>query len=713
MTYGIRPQFATLVASGFGSLQPNATFGFSPYESIVFDPLRLLGPLVTPPLKNPDGVLDLNQIPTTTGAKLQPLLVEQTARQRPLSAHRYQPLLSATRFSPLFDALWDVRVDRPVSLPIEAAASLSAELSTAIFMVEAASFRDRYPASSWIDGIFRHVVNLFKPKRLDDHEGEIDFNAALQQHEYHLEMDRELQFQLHQALGVMDQRDLSTYVQKVRRFNDGPVHICGTFPGVFLMNLEQRRKVWWYNLRKDLVELPRYFDLTRALGLSYAESIDLLFSTVDAIKYDSVATGEILSPFIDILSTLRDSGFGIREDLPPFYAFLAVAKKYGDFGYALQTVNAAVKAGVPLHRSLELVIFFYENAAIPGYAFMELYNALDQLRANDLEGEALFQALMHISGSDPYYARRNYALFTELMDIVATQTLHEPRELLWNVNQAGDHSALAVRGTIASAEQGSHLLAQAFGDIAPRAAVDSSSIVVKKSPERYFPRHRGTTLVHGRLPYRLEKGYEEGLKDLRALTENEFSEGAWIYDREGAVWYSLGGRTLVENGRVRFQAPLYDLFRLGRRLVFVHIHPQRLETVIAPPRGALAMPQFQKKLTSFYSSMPSGADLQCLAALLNESSQPIDLEAIIVTPLGITQIAFPNDAQQLKELGARFSALKDEAVLRFNARRYHFFHGIREEDRRFVQRLVRPLNRQLPEGFEITLRTFEEHSSYI
>lgn len=230
---------------------------------------------------------------------------------------------------------------------------------------------------------------------------------------------------------------------------------------------------------------------------------------------------------------------------------------------------------------------------------------------------------------------------------------------------------------------------------------DGAVTAAEKSVEEYFPQLTFNRLVHGILPYRLYRGYSEGLADLKRLMEEEISEGAWVYDEDRRMWYSLGGRTSVMSGRARHEIFPYDISRLSRRPLFIHIHPEQCETFVVPNRDALAMPQFQKKLTKFFASMPSGSDFELLASFMEESSGVVPLRAIIVTSLGITEIRFPSDARQLKAIASTFRDLKDATLLQFGAEGYYARYGIEEEDITFVRKLVRHLNSQLPRGFEI------------
>lgn len=411
-----------------------------------------------------------------------------------------------------------------------------------------------------------------------------------------------------------------------------------------------------------------------------------------------------------IFEGLVDRGLSFRESLPAFHDFLA--KKPEELGRALGIIGVAVNAGIPMDRALELVLYIYEHAAIEGYAFMALYDELDSLRANEVDGETLFRALMNVSGKDPYHSQGNYSVFTQLLYVAATQTQYSQQEILEKLNEAAamqrvvaGKRSLALK---AHDEQATDPLLQVSRELDSHSD-SASGAVAQKEPERYFPELALNKLVHGILPYRLQKGYGAGLMDLKRLVENGFSEGAWMWDQGKQMWYSLGGKTSLNTGKVRHEFFPYDVSKLSKTPVFIHIHPEKCETFLVPNVDALAVPQFQKKLTKFFASMPSAADFELFASLLESASAEVPLKAVIVTSLGITEVVFPNDVEQIRKLAATFRDLKDNTLLWFDAVGYYQSYGIEEEDITFVRRLAHLLNEQLPEGFQIIVRDFDEY----
>jgi hypothetical protein len=99
--------------------------------------------------------------------------------------------------------------------------------------------------------------------------------------------------------------------------------------------------------------------------------------------------------------------------------------------------------------------------------------------------------------------------------------------------------------------------------------------------------------------------------------------------------------------------------------------------------------------------MPSGGDLRIISDMISASSEGVPLKSFIVTSIGVTEVAVPNDPQGIADVADTFSALKNEVLLQFDAESYLAEHGIEEPDVSFVRRLLGELNKELPPGYEV------------
>lgn len=721
MAVGIRPNFSALMTAGLGSLEPSSSLNFSLQESVAFETMKLMGPVVTPLLRNPDGILDMSKVPVETLSELKPYLIDQAQQQHPRRARDYQTVLSQSRFSPLLEILWNIKTGGAFSLPIDNAANVLDEFSAAIGSVGSAVFQDRYAASpTAIGGFFRTIGGFFK-RQAPHGEAAVNFKKLLRQKGYKLKKDRELQSQLQETLHLMTGRDLVTLIQKIKKFDNQPTHISDTYPGQYLGKWSGGRKVYWHDLRDCLQQLPHYYDLTNTLGLTYEESVALLFDTIDALKSNPAhISRDVFPPLISIFEGLIERDFGLRDDLPVFREVLAATKKRwgGDLSRAMRIIGLAVNAGIPFDRSMELVLYICEHAAIAGYAFMYLDDELNSLRTTAADGETLFQALINISGKDPYFSGANYATFAELMYVAATHTTHSQQQILERLNAEADRRRSFIYRSIATLKPGndpeSGTGLEVFRKLLPRSAGDATSgVPAVKEAEDYFPRLAVDKLVHGIFPYRIHRGYRAGLTDLQKMMKEELAEGAWVYDQDRQQWYSLGGRSFYSHDRVRTEFFPYDISKLSQRPELIHIHPKESEIFIVIPAEALALPQFQKKLTKYSTSMPSKSDFEALAFLLESSSQSVPLSALIVHSIGITEVRIPRNADRVRKFASTFRDLETAILVQFDFKRYYKRYGIKEDDLVFVRKLAARLNAQLPEGFEIIVHDFDEYLNNI
>ncbi len=157
MFEGIRPNFWAMTTAGFGSLEFGLTSNLSRQETIVINAMKLLGPLVGPSLRNPDGILDLNKIPGEIQGGLRQLLVDQVWHQRPLHACDYDRLWSQPLFTQFLDSLWKTKNGRTLSLPIDDAERIMRRLSADMVSIDVTIFQEHYsvPAAFVVGGLFR------------------------------------------------------------------------------------------------------------------------------------------------------------------------------------------------------------------------------------------------------------------------------------------------------------------------------------------------------------------------------------------------------------------------------------------------------------------------------------------------------------------------------------------------------------------------------
>jgi len=510
--------------------------------------------------------------------------------------------------------------------------------------------------------------------------------------------DEELAGLVEQAVQITDEEDTVEFINRTKHYNGDESN--------------------WYNLREDLKLFPDYFRLTEQLQLNYKEGVDLLFALIDSDEYHFEGISRKFKFLIKVLEVSLSNKQDLKSSIPELKELLALEKWQGAIKSRLHHIVLGVNAGMSIAQSISFVKYVVENATSAEHAFGAINEELYSLRTLNVSGDVLYQLLMTVGGVDPHRSGGNYRMLTQLFYDGSTRTRFSQQEIADKIIEIAERQkrlqepgqkALATIENRGEFGGGTEPLQQVLSEITSTQSGDATGIVlaVKESNE-YFPESRTSELVHGILPYRTSKNGSEGLRDIRRLMQTEDFEGAWIYDEDLKIWYSLGGRTSFSIGSVQQSFNPYDVSKLSKNPLYVHIHPQGVESLIAPSRDGLTFPEYREKVTKFLASMPSGSDIKTFADLLTHSSAEVSLNALIVNSTGITEVKFPNNVERLQALSEVFTSLKDEVLLEFDVEEYNRQYGQDESDLEFVQRLTVFLNSKLPEGFEVVVHPYDD-----
>jgi hypothetical protein len=228
----------------------------------------------------------------------------------------------------------------------------------------------------------------------------------------------------------------------------------------------------------------------------------------------------------------------------------------------------------------------------------------------------------------------------------------------------------------------------------PTANQEAVVIDPGKAKERYFVVKPGS-LEHAALPYRTERSLSDGLSDIEQLagaqeTRGEvLAEGSWIFDPQTQVWYSLGGETKwLGSSNVKHTSLPYDIGQLSSEPVSVHIHPQKFVPIAGEKIGF---------------AFPSNADYRTVATMIETSGSEIRPRSLIVHPLGITEFTYPNDAEQIRQMGEVAEAIKEQAFAQFGSLDALQAQADSMGERQFTQQLMDQINVALPEGFRFRI----------
>lgn len=516
--------------------------------------------------------------------------------------------------------------------------------------------------------------------------------------------DAELKEIMSNLLPHIRETDLADYIVDVRRLNTHPVHLSDSRPGEYLIDMSAGQVVYWWHLRRDFAVIPRFLMAAREGGLSYRESVDLLRAVADTNRYDFGDVDGIIEATAEVMEIALRRGNPFNESLPAFKAFLVEARKDGEVDRAFGIVRLGVIAGMTVEQSLDIVQSIYDGHGIAGYVFMALYDELDALGANAAGGDLVYQAVkaVHSNGLD-------FSDLTSLLYAAATQTTESQTEIFRKFVDALSATETPARLSNGHEPEELDVVTDPYEKAAKALLPRSGDIVaVTKDPGNYFPQIDHETLVHGVLPYRMNRSLADGLADLRELMETSGVEGMWVFDPDSETWYSLGGRTKLSAGRVRHEFIPYDVSALSDRPILIHIHPKDNEVFIAPSRDSLAFPQMQKKLVSFLTAMPSGSDFGMISEIARGSTLPVEMTGLIVTSLGITEFRTPSQVDDIEAFVGSFKYTKGEVLAEFDAERYLTEYGIGEPDFTFVERLLPAVCQKLPSEFEVHISTHED-----
>src|SRR3989338_8819877 len=224
--------------------------------------------------------------------------------------------------------------------------------------------------------------------------------------------------------------------------------------------------------------------------------------------------------------------------------------------------------------------------------------------------------------------------------------------------------------TLKNDKKRTHLLEQGFEQ-------ELKKEFVTAPKEKYFIENERRVLEHAALPYRVQKSFNEGMRDLEKLAIassrrwEEVGEGMWIFDPASSMWNSLGGKIEVDMGRVRHNFLPYDISQLSEKPILCHVHPEDLSILIAPREEELSISEYKYKLTKFLTATPSRADYGLLAGLLKDSSSPIKkIQAAIIHSLGTTMMTIPKNIETLEEMSEKSRDLRDQVMLEFDTDKY-------------------------------------------
>jgi len=441
-----------------------------------------------------------------------------------------------------------------------------------------------------------------------------------------------------------------------------------------------------YQAKKILKEIPSLMEAAEAVHIEPEQMEHVLVHTINAFDSEQrrIETDiHLLTKGLKVSADREEEVTG--DDIQKIESLITTGGEHEQVSRTLEAFVNARTVGLTLDDSVGMVSDFLhaDHAVDTGYAMPHFSNALKALRFTGVDPEVVretFQAILRIP-----YGERDEA-YDDLRQAIAfgcPVRKMKPEALLRAINQqvtSGMTTVDAINRIFGDA----HLLEDTNAE--PRIFIPAAE------RDAYFVDKPGN-LDYAVLPYRTERSFNDGLKDLEGLARaradlgDEVGEGNWVFDPETQRWYSLGGETTyLGGGRVQHRSFLYDISQLSEHPISLHIHPNEY-----------AIGEEEKYGFVF----PTDADYRAIATMMEETSRRVKPRSLIVHPLGTTEFVYPDDIEQIKNMAETIEQVRDRFFSRFPDGIQAIADSIGQYG--FSELAVREINNELPEGFSIIL----------
>ncbi|HEY1096080.1 MAG TPA: hypothetical protein VGF14_02455 [Alphaproteobacteria bacterium] len=490
---------------------------------------------------------------------------------------------------------------------------------------------------------------------------------------------------LDQTLNFMNVEELTSYIQRVKRFN------------------------WSRRLKRDLTNFPDFYQAMQSHDIKNEQATQLLFKFADTMKHDNIGIRDQITSTTTILKNSKDRDFQFKEAMPAFEKTVESLGASGDFNKDLLTIAVFIKAGLTPEQSMEIVNDTHAKSNMGHYALYGLYDEVDVLGANNIDGPNLYKLFKVMMGDNPYHSSGNFNHLVQLLDVIATNSTISPADAVTRILAPFENDQLPEAETSEQPTLSDIFVSQLNSGIQKNSEPVAFHYI--KDVDSYFPDLPVKKLMTGILPYRLQKDLVSGIGDLKELMETQNQEGSFIFDPEKEIWYSLGGRTsyLMGANNIRHEFAPYDVAKLSQNPVMIHMHPRFGEVFISPSPHYMKYPVLQEKWTAYRIALPSSADYNMCAEFIENASSSVQLSSFIVTPVGLTEMKMPNDPHAIKQVGLEFLEQKDHLFDNFKS--WHYIQtGQHQKENAldFVQHLLPDINNGLPEDFQINIYPYQD-----
>lgn len=509
--------------------------------------------------------------------------------------------------------------------------------------------------------------------------------------------DRELRGLLEQGAQSLGDMRLNRFLRAHERFNR-PVMVHEE-------NGNVREEKFW-DLKQVLAEVPEYIEASDHAGLAPDQAEELLLGLLNSTPFDFERNHLNIRLLRGALNQQAESDPLGKRDISQIQKMIEMAGKYGVLPASLFGYTTARRIGLNVKDSTSMIMHLPDaDGSLAGYTFGAFNEALSTLAIAEVDPKLVVKTFGKLGGKRPYYRQGAYRVFEEVVTFGCPSKRISPQELMQSYFIHGKGQDI------------SEFLAKMMGsDVSNALEGDSPKIEIfsgNEERDKYFIAKPGN-LEHAALPYRTQRGFAEGLQDLEQLAQanmhmwEKTAEGYWVFDPNSDIWYSLGGKTDVDTGRVRHNFINYDISQLSQNPYLIHLHPRDFEIFLTNPHQDFPNRRYRDHVTKFLAATPSRADYDTVARQVESVSSRVSPRSFIVHGLGTTEFTYPDDLNALKRMSQESRDIRDLALTSFPWNqimdlRNEEGHEVVVRHEAIVKLLMRDLNQLLPDNFSLNL----------
>lgn len=510
--------------------------------------------------------------------------------------------------------------------------------------------------------------------------------------------DPELFLLMGQSSTLLGKDNLDRLLNAQQRFNH-EVHV-GQADGTIRVDKN-------FHIKRILEQIPDYLRSSESVALDSTQATDILVTIADSDPYEMVPHDDLTLTGLAVgFDRTAEKGERFSEDvLKKFKNMIALASKYGVAEHAITGYIAAQRVGLSIKDSADLLMHLPKaDGIMAGYSFANFNDALKSLANAKVNPKLVKKVFKLLGGKRPYSRGGAYNMFETFITLGSPRTGISPQAFL--------ESFFTQRRKEEGVEE---FLSRFFDESQFKLPTSDVEIIRKIPKEEYFVEKTGK-VEQAALPYRLNRSLTDGIKDLQGLANAWYHKyedvglGFWTYDPAKEIWYSFGGKLNLSSGRILQYMWGYDISDLSDTPMLFHVNPEEFEIMFMSSSSGLVHSEEAEYLDKFLSATPSRMDVKTVASLMERARKMVHPRLFIASSLGITELRYPDNIEEIKKLGETARDIKDQVIMNYNwhSLNYRRIYGQPPSLLETTQELITSLNKRLPDGFSVVLHPYED-----